>query len=512
MCAEHTPRLRGLRPLPSWAYGPAAAMSFLQALDQAAGAAVCNWLNTGGNAVLGTFVVRGLLTPGAQVPSAAAGLGLLALNAGCSFNPSGQIDQGPSWKGCSEVSAGGELGFYVMSASGVQRWFTINLRQIHSVKVAYHPTNSPSQPRYLVDLTPNNGSRESVWGPTLNSGDYYDIRVLRGTCINYHDSTGPASLPPVTYTDQSTNCTYNTEFLAWHQDAQNTIRPVVKISQGPSSRASGGVIGGCNFDPVIYVPGGGGGGGGPVIPWLPGPDNDNGDPWWVDAIQGAIGGVVSELIEQMLKQFFEVKLPATTYRLVSACETDAGGESVSQSVETTIPELPIQEGIAARLDALVPIAQGLKDFKQPVCEPFVPATSGTSISVQFRSTVPSPNGDNPLRKAFRYRDQTNKDIAEHRDHWIGFTWESGPWMVISEGLPWGKPRVWAKSAEEGKRVLGHAAAIAGVNLADPAHRWVIREVHNPRYGEVLPMKVHRDKHGHWWVATRNGPSGFPFVA
>jgi len=60
-------------------------MGFVQNLDNAASAAICSWLNEGGNAVLGSAVLAGLAVPGGQVPSLAAGLGVLALNYGCTL-------------------------------------------------------------------------------------------------------------------------------------------------------------------------------------------------------------------------------------------------------------------------------------------------------------------------------------------------------------------------------------------------------------------------------------------
>jgi hypothetical protein len=340
------------------------------------------------------------------------------------------------------------------------------------------------------------------------AGTRFETALNSGAvCQDSISPPGPTgNLAPYTYVDQTTNCSYKVEFLAWDQDAQGAVRPVVKISKPTTARASGGVIGGCNFDPVIYV--GGGGGGGLVIPWLPGPDSD-GQPWWVGAVQGAIGGAVAGAVDDALDRIFGVKLPATTYRLVSACETDAGGEPVSQSVETAIPELPIQEGIAARLDALVPITQGLKDFKQPVCRTR-PQLTGDWVTVNFLSDEPSPAGERPLRKVFRYRDQTSASQNDHVAHWEGFTWQAGPVMVVHKGASWGTPKVWAQTPAEGKRVIRHAAAIAGVDTEAQETAWIVSGASDPRYGQTGTMRVSH-KGGVFHVSKRPTASGLPLV-
>jgi hypothetical protein len=164
------------------------------------------------------------------------------------------------------------------------------------------------------------------------------------------------------------------------------------------------------------------------------------------------------------------------------------------------------------LEAIVQLLQGLKDFKQPICVPKPPAALvGRNISIQFRSVGVSPFGEKELRKVFRYRDPSLKDLAEHANHWKDFEWESGPWMVISEGLVWGKPQVWAKSEAEGRRVLAHAAQISGVDLTAPSHRWRVHEAVGYRERPVMKMRVHRDVNGRLWIAERTGSDGLPMV-
>jgi hypothetical protein len=113
-----------------------------------------------------------------------------------------------------------------------------------------------------------------------------------------------------------------------------------------------------------------------------------------------------------------------------------------------------------------------------------------------------------LQKRLTYRVQGAVNLANQTAHWDGFTWSSGPWQVISDGV-WGRIQVWASSPNEGKRVIRHAAAVAGVDPDDTAQAvWVVNEVTDPRYGAVRTMGLRRIR-GLPCVSSRNGPSGAP---
>ena len=116
----------------------------------------------------------------------------------------------------------------------------------------------------------------------------------------------------------------------------------------------------------------------------------------------------------------------------------------------------------------------------------------------------------PLRKIFRYRDQAGATLEEHTEHWRTFTWEAGPVCVIHKGAPWGVPQVWASSIEEGKRVIRHAGAIAGVD-PDSEGEWMITGSLNPRYGKTGTMAVKILRGGYLSVTKRDGPDGPPLV-
>lgn len=120
-------------------------------------------------------------------------------------------------------------------------------------------------------------------------------------------------------------------------------------------------------------------------------------------------------------------------------------------------------------------------------------------------------GERPLRKQFRYRDQSGASLEAHTEHWRGFTWEAGPVCVIHKGAAWGVPQVWAASAAEGKRVIRHAGTIAGID-PDQDGQWVVTGTLNPRYGRPGTMAVKVLRGGYLSVTKRDGPDGLPEVA
>jgi hypothetical protein len=494
-------------------------VSFAAALEQATKEAVCGWLANGGNASVASWIVKGSKTPVTAVAGAAAGLGLLAVNYACNYDPANGAQDPDAPTGCYEAAAGGwinanqyrtnfgNIGVYVPFIRKV-----LSFTQTGTGSDGWGPNKT-----YQLDYIDKDGNSKTA-NFVISAVDWMQFDLAEGTCSSTGGPTG--ELAPYTYVDQTTNCTYVVAHEAWVMGDDGVVTPVLKIEPGQQSRASGGVIGGCNFGPVLYMPGGGGGdivggppgGGGGIFPWTPGPDGPNGEPWWWDVVKGALGSVLGAAINRLVDKLLEEKAPEVVYRLVSVCEKDAQGEAISDSREVSIPSLPVLDGLVARVDALDDLMQGLKDFKQPICEPEPPAAPvGRNISIQFRSDGVSPFGEKPLRKVFRYRDPSLKDLEAHYNHWKDFEWESGPWMVISQGLEWGKPQAWAKSEEEGKRVLSHAAQIAGMNLNSSSHRWRVAEVVGYRERPVMKMRVHRDVNGRLWIAERTGPAGPPMV-
>jgi hypothetical protein len=82
-------------------------------------------------------------------------------------------------------------------------------------------------------------------------------------------------------------------------------------------------------------------------------------------------------------------------------------------------------------------------------------------------------------------------------------------IVVSKNLSWGTPKVWAATAAEGKRVIEHAATIAGVDLNDPKHEWIVTGSADPRYGKSGRMRVDTRGGEFVRVTSRPGPSGPP---
>jgi hypothetical protein len=325
---------------------------------------------------------------------------------------------------------------------------------------------------------------------------------------------------PIDYTDPETNCTYITNLLGFVEPYQGgPTSPVFVIRGADSQRADGGRIGGCNFEPVIYYPGpggggsGGGGGGGPddpiVIPYPGGGGGDGGDgPGgggggdWITPLINALGGAGGAIIGNLLMDLVKSQYPGLMYRMVSVCEKDASGEPISEAVEVPIPTLPAPDAQLARLDAIVELLQASKNFKQPICGKDKPPLAGQWVTTRWESIEKMADSGRRLRKLFRYRTDSSRDLGQLSAYWEQFVWRAGPVCVRHTGAWWGDPQVWAESAEEGKRVIRHAATEAGID-PDQTGEWAISSSRSPRYGMSGTMKILRHE-GFPWVASRDG--------
>ena len=489
-------------------------VSFADTIANAAKSAACDLLSTyGAGAPALAAVALFEPSPVMEVAALTAGIAAYAAQAGCSWDPGKEPpSDGPNMnRGCESIT-GGTGTFWLRSFADPGSFLKIAQGV---VSVSYRAT---ADQFYDIDewvCTYANGSTTTHAynrGP-IGSGDppvrYGELTADSGTCNPM--APGPVPAPgPHTYVEN--NCTYVVEFQSWAGLPGGNVAPVFKISAGDAqSRASGGVIGGCNFNPVIHMPdggGGGGGGNGPVIPWLPGDDGPDGEPWWADAIRGLAQAAGAEL----LRRLFEERFGGAVYRVVSVCETNEAGDPVSQAREIQIPAGPSFEAVISRLDGLAYVLQGLKDFKQPICptdRASKPVLTGEWVSVNFQSDEASPGGERPLRKELRYRDQTAAPLETHLAHWESFAWDAGPVIVVSKNLSWGEPKVWAASIAEGKRVISHAAQVAGVDLTDPKHEWLISGSRDPRYGRTGRMRVDTRRGTFMRVTKRAGPSGLP---
>lgn len=491
-------------------------MSFAQELANATAASVCNWLNTGGSAVAATFIAAGTFFPPTSVASRGLALGLLALDYGCSYNPNNRAPGGGFVDGCTKAADGSFLQATTLWSNGNVDWaYPIGSTQMCEISGLTVDPNGDFSWYARVGVCPHTGGLTRFVTPGPRAGAVGIRTKVIGSCATGAPPVeAPAPLPPRPYTTGD-GCNWTVDFESWLIDEVGRVRPVVKISPSATTLASGGIIGGCNFSPIVYIGGGGGGDQPPwYAPWAPFPPGPNGEPWWLQLLKAGADAVLEAAVGAALNDLLTPVLPSVVYRLQSVCEMDGEGEPIDKAVETVIPAGKGLEVIAKRIDALVEIAQGLKDFKQPVCDhgPFDPVKyTGELVTVRFESKEKSPFGTRPLRKNLRYRRQNDTDLVYHARAWWNYEWRSGPFQVISSGLPWGRPQVWASTEAEGKRVLRWAADLAGVNLSHPDHKWIVNLSHDSRIGVALDMKTKLLADGRPWVTERIGSDGPPMV-
>jgi hypothetical protein len=217
---------------------------------------------------------------------------------------------------------------------------------------------------------------------------------------------------------------------------------------------------------------------------------------------------IVSLLEKLIN-FLGTVDPGTDYTLYSPCVSWPDPGSPEAPLVRAVP--PVIGGIPAlknRVDALAGLLQDSKLLPQPICAGTAsPPPTGEWVTVNFEGKQVSPLGSKPLRKLVRYRDQSFQSLEAHAAHWHHFEWEAGGVVVTHEGLSWGKPRVWAASAAEGKRVLGHAAQVAGVDLTNSSGKWVVHYSDSVRLGQPGRMAVRRLRNGALMVSKRTGADG-----
>lgn len=499
--------------------------SFQSILGDAAGGALCNVLSAyGASAPLLTAI--GLLepTPGGEALAIGAGLAGLAANVGCGWDPNGDGPTGPSeWPYCRKFT-----GIGVVSAFNPLTGLRVNLFQFVEItgfesylvepagkpsyieyKWYYHMGGNPKTARYPVANEDHPEYLSDFQAEPANSGD---------TCV-IDAPPGPPPEPPVyVHTDPASGCEINVSFKGWAQGPAGDVGGVWQMEPAtPQTRASGGIIGGCNFAPTIYYDGGGGGGGstnGPASFPVPDPvPPDTGEPWWAPLLRSAAGGAGAALVNKALEELFETPYPAGSYSINGVCERDPDGNPMDVTRSSTYLEAPGIDAVLTRLDALADLFQYHKELRQPICR--APRGGGDLVTVNFVSDAPSPQGEKRLRKFLRYRDQSNTDLAVHGAHWRDFSWQAGPVCVCHKGGPWGVLQVWAVSADEGKRVIRHAGAVAGVD-PDSQGEWLVTGSSDPRYGQPGTMRVERRVAGELRqdflrVTKRSDPNGLPLL-
>ena len=496
----------GLRPSRAYALQTALyKMEPQQKYEAAANAALCNMLSSAGGAAA-SYVVWGLVTPGPfdeWGALAVAGISGLAYSHSCQWDTAGAGTDAVLLPGSCLKSIDGHFTIYAGEQGGFRYALETFVKELSSVTATTEGEFCNGTPctrwRFVgvkFDDTPLDKStyvfdHESIW-----------TEIQAGTCAEpVPDGTPP---PPYTWTDPDDGCQINVSFQGWTVDASNGVGAAWKLEPAATPFASGGIIGGCNFSPVLYYqpPGGGGG---PTFPWLPGPDGEGGEPWWVDLIRALAAGVAGAAANDLLKKLFETRYAAGGRTIRAACQYKEDG--TPETLTVTYPEETYQQRVLTALDAIVAFQQQILLWKTPICSGSGTPVTGDAVTINWVSDEYSPNGNDRIRKIFTYFDQVGSTLEQTVAHWKDFTWNAGPVVVSCIGTPLGKPQVWADSVDEAKRVIQHAATIAGVDLAKA--NWQVAPPKSSRYGLAGLMRVHRSDHGILGITKRNGPSGSP---
>jgi hypothetical protein len=209
-----------------------------------------------------------------------------------------------------------------------------------------------------------------------------------------------------------------------------------------------------------------------------------------------------------LWELFAAATDGGSYKVWSPCLPDGEAGSASNPMEESWSgSIGEWQTLQKRMDALARLIQDAKVLPQPICRR--PSTTGEWVSIQFESDETPAGKRDPVIKVFRYLDQNAHQLEAHVDHWRDFSWQAGPVIVVHKGGVWGVPKVWAATAEEGKRVIAHAAQIAGVDLNAPGSAWVVTRSKDARYGWGGTMRVTRGRDRLWRITKRDGPNGPP---
>ncbi len=498
--------------------------AFSQDLDTASGQAACQFLQAAGGYLVGAGIWKLSSGVGLAPGLATMGLGgaaLLAKNLACDQpwdpNTPGSLAPTPGTLFMQPGSCLETEGCDLLPRDNQGRSFGPGrCRKMFNFRIT--PPAPNGTPLFGYSYINCDGEQIEVVNAEQSRLPLYTEVEEGGRCKG--DPAPPA--PPPTFdfstTTQVNDCTYNLELQGLVEQGGGIAGPVWKISPGEDVRRnSGGIIGGCNFEPVIHYspmpPDGPGGPQGPNGPWYgpwdddrePGPD---GTPPWLDLLNDILGGVVSNVVSDAITEALERPYPGALYRIQSVCERNSQGEPVTEEVEYEIPELKGLGAALSRLDAIAQLLQPLKDFRQPIC--YVKPAEGDARTISFVSKDKSPNGNDYLRKRFCYRSKSGKDLGAVVDHWKNFEFDAGPFIVRHVGSSLGTLKVWAASPAEGQRVIFHAFAEAGVDPYQDGE-WSIGSSNSSRLGMPGRMKI-QTKGGYYWITARKGGDMRPLVA
>ena len=494
--------------------------TFQENLDRAAEAATCQILQAGGSALVGAGAWSLAAGGAGLVPIALGSAALLASNYGCTWDPQGQ----PAYETDDLITPGSCMetdgcGLVVYRKGGQSQYLGTVQKLVSVVRNGTYPNGTPKITTTWIDC---NGVLQS---DDEGASDVLPIstEVLDGfTCSGDVAPNGDPVFPPYDYTDpEPGGCSLTVNVLGWGAEGDGTIAPIFKIEPSAQTRQGGGVIGGCNFEPVIYYqpkPPGGGGGGGEgggggdgnppyTIPFSDGQDPD-GQPEWLKLLKTALAAAAGNLVIDAIQSLFAQPYSGVVYQMPAPCNTDDQGNPLVWTGE--IPQQAFNAAVLDRLDALsAQITQHLA-WKTPICVPEEPQLEGDFRTISFRSDETSPFGKSRLRKRLRYRSSNGQDLDPIVNHWKDFVWESGPVRVRWTGGAWGTVEVWAATELEGQRVIQHAAGEAGFDAFETGG-WSTRTSSSTRLGVSGTMRVDTTG-GYYWITARDGSNNRPVVA
>jgi hypothetical protein len=214
-------------------------------------------------------------------------------------------------------------------------------------------------------------------------------------------------------------------------------------------------------------------------------------------------GALLNTISRLLTDSLGTPMEAGGFTLSAPCEFDEEGNRLT--AQWTFEPQPWFERIHDHQVVMMQIMQQHLDFKTPICGDASnekPLLEGQWVTTRWESTEKMAHSGRRLRKLFRYRTKSTRDLGQLSAYWEAFTWEAGPVRVHHKGAWWGTPAVWAASQEEGERVIRFAAAEAGLD-PDQDGEWGTSSSRSPRYGMSGTMKATLFE-GFPWIASRDG--------
>lgn len=454
----------------------------------------------GGTQVAASVAIGSLITQQywATIGAAAAGLAFQYAGdlAGCNNNPDPPNSDGDKVgvNGCSEVDVAGTL------YSGVDDQPMGGPLGSGILKIVSHAPN-PATGRYedgvMWTLIAYDGS-ERIYNADYNRGKFVYIKPgAGGSCLG--SSTPEPPLPPDAIGKPTDvvdgDCTWTFTPKDSYIDASGAVRVYYVVEA--NNDACGG--------PFAYWSGPDG-----PTPVNPNPPDESPDPipppepCPCEPGDGP-GGNCPDPCPDIPAP---IQLPERLYKLTGICETVPEGQDQPE-YEYPIPANRFELALAQRLDVIASMLQRHLSLKTPTCPPEPCPLEGDYRTISFISDEVSPEGKRRLSKRFRYRSSSGVGLSGVVEHWRSFTWQAGAVIVTHTGSALGAPKVWAATAEEGKRVIRHAAGEAGVN-ADQVGRWIVSGSSDPRFGMPGTMRVNT-KGGYYWITSRLGPDQRPLV-